>query len=344
MSEEKSLLEIDGALGEGGGQVLRTSLSLSLCTGRPIRVKNIRAGRSRPGLLRQHLTALRAATAVGRAEVEGDCIGSREITFRPSGVHAGEHCFSVGTAGSTTLVLQTVLLPLLTASGPSQISLEGGTHNPAAPPFDFLERVYLPLVERMGPRVKATLSRPGFFPAGGGRFSVSVTPSSSLLPLWLESRGAIRRIEATARVAAMRPNIGNRELNEIRKILELDRGDLRCEQLDERFGPGNVVCVDIEAEESQELFSDFGRRGVSAEQVGRAVAGRAKRWLDAEVPVAEHLADQLIPLMAIAGRGGFRTLPLSGHARTQLELVRQLLELPVEVVEEGPSRLRVLIG
>lgn len=344
MTTAKDWIEIDGAQGEGGGQVLRTSLSLSLCTMTPIRVRNIRAGRKKPGLLRQHLTAVRAAAEIGAAEVEGDSIGSRELSFEPREVRPGSYRFSVGTAGSTTLVLQTVLLPLLTASGPSRLSLEGGTHNFAAPPFDFLERTYLPLVRRMGPGVEARLERPGFYPAGGGRVAVEVTPTDSLRPLWLESRGRLRRVRATARVAGLDPNIGHRELRKIRGVLQLERSDLICEQLDERFGPGNVVCVEAEADEAREIFTGFGRLGVRAEKIGKDVAREAKRWLEADVPVGEYLADQLIPLMVLAGRGGFRTLPLSGHGRTQLDIVDRFLDVPIEVVEAAPQRCRIFFG
>ena len=142
------MLTIDGSFGEGGGQILRTSLALSLVTGKPFRIGNIRAGRKNPGLLRQHLTAVNAATEISRAEVTGAAIGSRELTFAPGSVVSGNYAFAVGTAGSTTLVLQTVLPALLVASGKSKLILEGGTHNPFAPPFDFLEKAFLPLVNR----------------------------------------------------------------------------------------------------------------------------------------------------------------------------------------------------
>ena len=161
------MLTIDGSAGEGGGQILRTSLALSLVTGKPFRIEKIRAGREKPGLLRQHLTAVNAAAAVGRAEVQGAALGSRELVFHPSAPAPGAYSFAVGTAGSTTLVLQTILPALLTAPGPSTVTLEGGTHNPFAPPHDFLARAFLPLLSRMGAEVAATLERPGFYPAGG---------------------------------------------------------------------------------------------------------------------------------------------------------------------------------
>lgn len=337
-------IQIDGSEGEGGGQVLRTALGLSLCTGRPVLMTKIRARRRRPGLMHQHLTAVRAAAAIGEAKVTGDAHKSQTLSFEPRGVVPGSYRFSVGTAGSVTLVLQAVLPALLLASGPTELELEGGTHNPMAPPFEFLERTALPLIERMGPRVRAELKRPGFVPAGGGLIKVRVTPADRLEPLTLKSRGKLKRVSAVARVAALPASIGYRELRQIRDILGLGRDALSCEELDERYGPGNVVFVEARAEHLTELFTAFGQRGVPAEKVGRTVAREAQRWLDAGVPVGEHLADQLVPLLALAGGGSFLTLPLTGHATTQIELVRRFFEVRIQVEEVGPKRARVVVG
>ena len=166
------MLLIDGSQGEGGGQILRTALGLSLVTGTAFRIEKIRAGRAKPGLLRQHLTAVNAATVIGDALVDGAELGSPALVFRPRSVRPGAYRFAVGTAGSASLVLQTVLPPLLTAGASSILTLEGGTHNPWAPPFDFLARAFLPLLERMGAPVRAAIQRYGFYPAGGGQFTV----------------------------------------------------------------------------------------------------------------------------------------------------------------------------
>src|SRR6185295_18962730 len=159
------MLKLDGSVGEGGGQILRTALALSALTGQPFQIDRIRAQRRKPGLMRQHLTAVRAAAEVCQATVAGDSLGSMALSFVPGAVKAGSYSFAVGTAGSATLVLQTVLPPLLVAAGPSTLTIEGGTHNPLAPPFDFLERSFLPLVARMGPQFEARLERWGFYPA-----------------------------------------------------------------------------------------------------------------------------------------------------------------------------------
>ncbi len=194
------MIHIDGSQGEGGGQVVRTSLALSLITGQAVEITRIRAGRKRPGLGRQHLTGAQAAARIGAAHAEGLALGSQHITFSPQAVLPGTYHFAVGTAGSASLVLQTVLPPLLLAEEPSTLVLEGGTHNSKAPPFDFLQKAFLPLVGRMGPRVSVELERRGFYPRGGGRFIAHVEPASALEPFDLLERGTVRKRHATALV------------------------------------------------------------------------------------------------------------------------------------------------
>ncbi len=205
------MLRIDGSFGEGGGQILRTSLSLSMVTGRPFRIENIRARRERGGLLRQHLTAVRAAVEICDGQVEGASLGSTALTFKPGRVKSGDYHFAIGTAGSGTLVLQTVLPALMTADGRSRIVIEGGTHNQSAPPFHFLERAFLPLVRRMGPKVTVQLERYGFYPAGGGRFLAEIQPSGVLQPFDLAERGEIVSRGVTAIVANLPRHIALRE-------------------------------------------------------------------------------------------------------------------------------------
>ena len=252
------LITIEGSTGEGGGQVLRTSLALSLVTGKPFRIEGIRAGREKPGLLRQHLTAVNAAAVVGGAQVEGAALGSRELTFRPGPVQPGTHRFAVGTAGSAPLVLQTVLPPLLTARGPSSLVLEGGTHNPFAPPFDFLEKAFLPLLRRMGAKVEAVLERPGFYPAGGGRFTVRVEPTGRLVRLDLTDRGEVKGRRARAIVSNLHRNIADRELKVVKDLLSWDRSCLVTDEVQGAPGPGNVLILELESEHVTEVFTGFG--------------------------------------------------------------------------------------
>lgn len=329
------MLHLDGSRGEGGGQILRTALALSLVTGRAFRIKKIRSGRRKPGLRRQHLTAVRAAASIGRAQVRGAEPDSREITFRPREVVPGDYRFDIGTAGSATLVLQTVLPPLLTAPGPSTLVLEGGTHNPQAPPFDFLARTFLPLIGRMGPEVDARLERHGFFPAGGGRFTVTVRPARILSGFDLLERGQVRARRAKALLSRLPRHIADRELKVIARELGLAPSDLEVVEVRDPAGPGNAVIIELESEQVTEIVTGFGQRGVRAETVAGDAARQAQRYFEADVPVGEHLADQLLLPLALAGRGSFRTLPLTPHARTNLEVLQAFL--PLEVREEEES-------
>lgn len=341
--ETTHLTRIDGSMGEGGGQILRSALALSLVTARPVRIVNIRQGRRKPGLLRQHLTAVKAAGEISRARVEGATLGSTGLTFFPGTVTPGEYRFRVGTAGSATLVLQTVLPALFTTSGPSILHLEGGTHNPFAPPFDFLEKAFLPCVRQMGPQVYAALERPGFYPAGGGRFQVTIEPVECLKRIEIMERGAIRRKEARALVAHLPRSIGDREIKKVREMLSWDRDSLRVEEVTDSDGPGNVLTLEIESENITEVFTGFGERGVAADLVARRVAGEARRYLTGGVPVGEYLADQLLLPMAVAGGGAFRTLKPSRHTTTNLEVIRSFLDvdLRVEKVDRDDCRIEI---
>ena len=321
------MIAIDGSRGEGGGQILRTSLALSLATGRSLRVLNIRAGRRRPGLLRQHLTAVEAAQTISRGKVRGAEIGSGEITFEPGPVTPGDYSFAVGTAGSTSLVLQTVLPVLLTASAPSRLVLEGGTHNIAAPPFDFLQKAYLPVIARMGPGIAARLERPGFYPAGGGRVAFEVEPCRALTALHILERGRMKRSTARAVVAGLPRHIAERELMVVRRKLGWSDDRLSVEEVGSVRGPGNVITLEIAFENVAEVFTGFGRRGVRAEAVARETVEEALRYLAAAVPVGEHLADQLLLPFALAGGGAFKTMRLSRHATTNIAVIRKFLEI-----------------
>jgi RNA 3'-terminal phosphate cyclase (ATP) len=335
------MLIIDGSEGEGGGQILRTSLALALVAREPVRVVNIRKGRAKPGLLRQHLTAVRAAAEIGAAEVSGAELLSTEVELRPTRVVTGMHTFSIGSAGSTTLVLQTVLPALLLAGEKTTLVLEGGTHNPLAPPFEHLAHAFLPLVERMGPRVAATLEAPGFYPAGGGRMVVEITPVAALRPFDLLERGEVKSVKGIATVANLSASIALREAAAARAILGGDERSFHPEVLRAAAGPGNVMTVTVESEHVTEVFTAFGERGVRAEIIGERPAKEAKAYLDAGVPVGEHLADQLLLPMALAGRGSFRTVAPSSHTTTHADLLRKILGATVRIEQESEKAHRV---
>jgi RNA 3'-terminal phosphate cyclase (ATP) len=336
------MIAIDGSFGEGGGQILRSSLALSLITGQPFRIEKIRAGRKNPGLLRQHLTAVRAATEVGQADVKGDAIGSQQLTFTPGKIKTGDYAFAVGTAGSATLVLQTVLPALLIGDGETTtLTLEGGTHNPFAPPFDFLVKAFLPIVNRMGAQVTATIERHGFYPAGGGKFVITIRPAVKLRPLVLTERGAFTHKAARAIVAHLPFDIVERELALIGRKMDLPGEALHGETIKTSPGPGNVVTVELTSQHVTEVFTGFGERGVSAESVANAVVKEAREYIAADVVAGEYLADQLLLPFALAGAGAFTTLPLSKHSTTNIEVIQKFLEVRFDVTTLSNRAVRV---
>jgi RNA 3'-terminal phosphate cyclase (ATP) len=256
------VLEIDGSFGEGGGQILRSSLALSVIAQTPFRMINIPTRRAKPGLRRQHLTAARAAARIGNAQLTGDAVSSTELTFEPGRVTGGEYEIDIGTAGSTTLVFQTVLPVLLLAPQPSRIVFRGGTHNHGGPPWHFLEDVFLPAIARMGATVTIRLQRIGFAPAGGGEWTAEIAPSR-LRPLKLHERGQLERRNARALVSNLPISIAERELGVLRENLRWPESALRAETV-EATGPGNIVMISAAFANVSELATGFGQRGVPA--------------------------------------------------------------------------------
>jgi len=331
------MLTIDGATGEGGGQILRTALALSMVTRTAFRIVNIRATRKRPGLMHQHLAAVNAAARICSAEVEGAALDSMELEFTPGDVTGGDYQFSIGTAGSTILLLQTVMPALLLAPQPSTLLVEGGTHNPLAPSFEFFDLAFLPQLRAMGARVKARLERPGFYPAGGGRVQVHVAPTRRLKPIQLQRRGAVRQIRATAMIAQLPEHIARRELDVIARELSLEDPRLQMVRAVSAAGAGNALNLVIESQYATEVVSGVGIRGLTAERVAEDVARRARRYLDANVPVGEHLADQLLLPMTLARGGTFRTLLPSRHLSTNARVLEQFSGIRVVFQTCGPD-------
>ena len=326
------MLRIDGTIGEGGGQVLRTALALSVVTQTPFAIDKIRAGRKKPGLQRQHLTAVQAAARVGCAQVEGAELSALSLIFNPKAINADTYEFAIGSAGSTTLVLQTVLPALWTADAASTVTSTGGTHNPMAPPFDFVKRSFAPVCHRMGAGLELQLDRHGFYPAGGGQIRARVAPAS-----WthLELLDPPNPAEITAQIlcSGVHPRVGDREAKSVRRGL-----DLRMEQVDivdvAAAGPGNVVMIHVQLGRVEEVITQLGERGVLAEHVATRAVMEAKALIDAKVPVGEHLADQLLIPMAMAGGGAFRTVMPSLHTQTNAQVIEMFLPVHFSMRED----------
>lgn len=317
------MIIIDGSEGEGGGQVLRYAAALSLLTGEPFTIANIRGGRAKPGLMRQHVTALEAAAAIGSAECSGLAVGSTELTFRPGTVIPGEYHFAIGTAGSTALVVQTVLVPLMLADSPSRLVIEGGTHASSAPPFEFLAHTLLPVLARMGPRLSVKLERHGFFPRGGGRIVLDIAPAP-LAPIECLDRGAFRHGKVEALITGIPFDIADRELKTARKVLaDWPEEAFGPVQLPADHGPGNALLITAACDHVTEVMSAFGQIGVSAERLAKTAAKRMAGYLASPAFAGPFLQDQLLLPFALAGAGAFTTVKLSEHTRTAAALIER---------------------
>jgi len=335
------VLKIDGSQGEGGGQLLRTSLTLSILTGRPFRMTGARARRRNPGLQPQHLAAVEAARRVSGARVDGVELDSQVLSFSPGLVWPDRYEFDIGTAGSCTLVLQTVLLPLALAPAPSTVRVTGGTHNVAAPPFEFLAWTWLPLLARMGVRASLELVRRGFYPRGGGEVLARIQPGA-LAPLAVPRRGRLLATRAEATVAGLPRHIAERELAVVAQGLSLTEECLRLHELPPDQGPGNVITVTVESDHVTEVFAGFGQRGVPAETVAEGVCVDVRRYLDSGAAAGPHLADQLLLPLAVAGGGVFTTSGISSHFRSNAALIAEFLPARVETRQEaGACRVTV---
>ena len=342
------MIELDGSVGEGGGQILRTSLALSMCTGQPFTLARIRARRAKPGLMRQHLTCVQAAAAVSGASVRGDELGSGTLVFQPGQVRAGDYAFSVGTAGSCTLVLQTVWPALMLADAPSRLTLSGGTHNPMAPPFHFLERCYAPLLRRLGADSTLSLRRLGFYPAGGGEVEVTVRPAADALrPFDLLERGAPRESFAECLAPALPHAVARRELEVVGQRLGWSAEQLRTPVVRQNEGPGNALMATLAYEHVCELATRFGEKGISSEAVAAALVQDVQDYLRSSAALGPHLADQWALPLALAAwkRGGsaaYTCTELTDHATTNFGVIERFLPVKFETARvEGGWRVTV---
>ena len=338
------MIKIDGSLGEGGGQIIRTALSLSLITQKPFSIINIRSKRKKPGLLRQHLTAVNAAAKIGNAVVKGNSIHSDNITFKPKEIIPGKYKFCIGTAGSCTLVFQTILPALLTANDISEITLEGGTHNPFAPTFDYLDKVFISILNRMGMQINLNLTAPGFYPAGGGSFTAKIKPVEVLKEINLSKRGKIKRKLIKSYVSQLPLSIAQGELSEIKNKLSLKDNECQLVNIENSPGPGNVISAEIESNELTEVFTGFGIKGVSGKVIAKRIVNNIKEYLSIDVPVGRHLADQLLIPLCLAGGGSYNTLSLTKHTTTNIEIIKMFLDIKIDAKQYDDRIFRINIS
>ena len=326
------MLQIDGSIGEGGGQILRTALSLSLLTGKPFCLSNIRAGRKKPGLMRQHLVCVQAAKAVGQALVSSDALHSTTLTFEPQTVQAGHYHFKIGSAGSTMLVLQTLLPVLMMQSQASTLTIEGGTHNPMAPTIDFIQRCFLPAVAKFGIQADVVCKQAGFFTVGGGVIEVNIQPWVDRKRMMLLERGEVKAIHACAGSLNLDAHIAERELATLAQILTVDQ---QHRLFLNGQGQGNTALVAVITEHHTEVFTALGELGRTAEQIAKHLAIQVKRYLHAMDAVDEHLADQLLLPLALGVGGEFSCRSLTEHTRTQAKMIEMFLPVKINLIEDA---------
>ena len=338
-------LEIDGSFGEGGGQILRTSLALALLTSRPFRLYNIRARRPKPGLQPQHLMSVRAAAQVGGATLRGASIGSSDLVFEPGEVRAGRYRFDIGTAGSTGLVLQTVTLPLaLRGAGPSELTLVGGTHVTTSPCFHFLDVTWRRYLERFGARLSLKMVRPGFYPRGGGVVEAHLQPTSRLKGMTLRRRGPVT-VSGFSAGAGLPEHVARRQAR--RAVHGLERLDLKAKVREETWegGPGSVLALTVETDPVPALFFGLGARGKPAEAVADEAVDQVAAYLRADpAAVDAHSGDQIVLPLALAdGPSEYTVAEVTQHLLTNVAVIRRFVdrEITVEGNESEPGVVRL---
>lgn len=285
--------------------------------------------------MRQHLTCVKAAAEVCGAEIEGAEMGSTELVFHPGTVAAGDYSFAIGSGGSTTLVLQTLLPALIHAEASSTLRIEGGTHNPMAPPFEFMEQCFLPVMQSMGVKVSVSLARPGFMQAGGGVLTASITPIKKWKKLKLTERGEHLESFASVLHAHLPGEIAKREITTAQHILDWPVEHFTLRYANDSAGPGNAILLGVRFSNVCEITSGVAQMGKSAEAVATGAAKGLRGYLASSAPVGAHLADQLLLPMALAGGGLFHTLSITDHSRTNMELIERFLPVRFETAEMG---------
>lgn len=331
----KSPILIDGSIGEGGGQILRTSLSLSAITNRPLVIENIRANRRKPGLLRQHLTCVLAAAKACNAQIEGGELGSSRLSFTPNRITAGEFDFSIGTAGSTILVAQTLMPILWFAQGQSTVKLTGGTHNDMAPSLCFFRRSFLPVLKAMGIVCTVEQTSYGFNPVGGGHWQLTVNPVAKLKRLNIQAtETCIDDYEVVTLFSKLPQNICDREIKATCAKLDWPL-TVATKQHVESPGPGNSLQIMIKGQYHQNMIEVFGQHGVSAETVAARAVKKVKKLLNSKASVGSHLADQLLLPMALASGGSFTTTKPSEHTLTNIGIIERFLAVKISVEQQN---------
>ena len=327
------MIKIDGSQGEGGGQLVRSALTLSLLTGDRVQIDNIRANRPNPGLSHQHLAAVKAAQTIGKGEVNGGKLGSTKLEFHPRTIKPGRYRFNIGTAGATTLVLQTVFLPLSVAKATSSIKITGGTHVPWSPSYDYMEMQWLPYMNKLGFEAHISLDLAGFYPKGGGQIQGRIKPIDSIYPLEILDRGPLKQIRGISAVANLDRRIAERQRNQVIRRLgdKYKLNDIRVRQLPSNF-KGTIMLLLGEFEFSQCCYFSLGKPGKPAERVADEAINALESFMATNGVIDEYLADQLLlPLAFASGRSRFRSAKLTNHLITNADLIKKFINVEIDI-------------
>ncbi len=322
------MIEIDGSQGEGGGQILRTALSLSMITGKAFSLNNIRAGRKKPGLMRQHLVCVQAAQQLSCASVQGAELNSQHLVFQPQHILAGHYDLNIGSAGSTTLVLQTVLPALLMQEQSSTITIQGGTHNPLAPTADFIAQCFLPTLKQLGIEVDFNLVHAGFAPIGGGQITATIQPWQDRKSLSLMDRGEVQSIESFVGCLNLdKTDVAERELEVLAKKLDISHAhNMQLKGVSQ----GNTLAVLVKFAQHQQMFTTLGSINRNAERVAKDLANQVRQFLATGAMVDEYLTDQLLLPLALGQGGQFTTSMISEHTRTQAAMIQRFIDCKID--------------
>ncbi|MEM1597297.1 MAG: RNA 3'-terminal phosphate cyclase [Pyrobaculum sp.] len=337
------VVRIDGSYGEGGGQILRTSIAMSALLGVPVEIVNIRAKRANPGLQPQHLAGVNAAVALTNAEVEGAFKGSTRLLFKPRGVRCGSFDIDIGTAGSVSLVIQILAPILIFAPCRTRLVVAGGTDVAWAPPIDYMRHVFAPVLRKFGAEVKIEVYRRGHYPRGGGRVAVEAVPVDVLKPLDAVDFGRVAKVEGISHAVNLPPHVAERQASSARELLARHgySADVKTEVRGDGLGPGSGVVIWAVSDVGNVVGGDsLGERGKPAEAVGREAAERLLAVLKTGASVDPHMADMAVVYMALAdGVSRITTSELTTHLQTNMYIVEQFLPVKFRVEKLGERYL-----
>jgi RNA 3'-terminal phosphate cyclase (ATP) len=329
---------IDGSTGEGGGQILRTSLALSCITGRRLHIENIRATRRNPGLAKQHLSCVDAARQISGGQCEGAILGSKTLDFQPGQIRGGDYYFEIGSAGSSTLVIQTILPALFLAERPSTVTVTGGTHNPMAPPYDFLCQTFLPAIATAGFSGNCRLHKHGFYPAGGGKITFEIQPWQKQPDKIIDLSQHVERFEIHAKIyIAKLPSHIAQHQEKLLLQSNLEINNVEHIEVTDSDGPGNCVIIHISGAGRTTIFTAFGMKGKPSQQVVGEVVKMAKDFLASGAAVDYFLADQLLIYTALSKAGCFTTNTLSAHLLTNMDVIKKFLPVNFTIDQHNQS-------